>query len=248
VRRRLLLILRWSVALGSLGLTVGTFAVPAWACRMGWIAGWQLLPAVMAGALFEIFMLGVSVALFGRLYCSVVCPLGIAQDIVRLCVGWAFPKRFSRPFSRTVIAVRLAVLGLFVVGAFFGFTGLIAPYGIFGRFLAVGVRRVGEPSVLVFAWAISMFVLVMVLSLVRARWWCNQVCPVGTLLGLFVRWSFFHVRVDEAKCVKCGLCAKKCGKGALAVREDRTIAVDTASYIACFDCVGSCRKGALKWR
>lgn len=244
---RCLRILRWVAALVSLTAMVGVFAVPAIACHAGWLTRFQLIPAIMAGAALELLAIAVSVALFGRLYCSVVCPLGIAQDVVRLCVAWALPKRMAKPLSRIVRAVRWTVLVLFVLGAAFGLTGLIAPYGIFGRFLSVGIRRVGEPAVAVTVWAIALFALVMATTLVRARWWCNRVCPVGTFLGLFSRLAYFHVRVDAAKCVKCGLCAKACDKGALAVREDRTIAVDASSCVVCLRCVGTCRKEALKW-
>ena len=241
-------VLRWLVALVSLAAMVGVFAVPAVAGYAGWLTRFQLIPAIMAGAALELLVLAVSVALFGRLYCSVACPLGIAQDVVRLCVAWALPKRTAKPLSRVVRAVRWTVLVLFVLGAAFGLTGLIAPYGIFGRFLTLGVRRIGEPAALVIAWSVGLFAFVMAMTFVRARWWCNRICPVGTFLGLFARWSFFHVRIDAAKCVKCGLCAKTCDKGALAVREDKTIVADPSLCVVCGNCVGTCRKGALKWR
>lgn len=241
-------VLRWLVALVSLAAMIGVFAVPAVAGYAGWLTRFQLIPAIMAGAALELLVLAVSVALFGRLYCSVVCPLGIAQDVVRLCVAWALPKRTAKPLSRVVRAVRWTVLVLFVLGAAFGLTGLIAPYGIFGRFLTLGVRRIGEPAALVIVWSVGLFAFVMAMAFVRARWWCNRICPVGTFLGLFARWSFFHVRIDAAKCVKCGLCAKTCDKGALAVLEDKTIVIDPSLCVVCGNCVGTCRKGALKWR
>lgn len=241
-------VLRWLVALVSLAAMVGVFAVPAVAGYAGWLTRFQLIPAIMAGAALELLVLAVSVALFGRLYCSVVCPLGIAQDVVRLCVAWALPKRTAKPLSRAFRAVRWTVLVLFVLGAAFGLTGLIAPYGIFGRFLTLGVRRIGEPAALVIAWSVGLFAFVMAMTFVRARWWCNRICPVGTFLGLLARWSFFHVRIDAAKCVKCGLCAKTCDKGALAVLEDKTIVIDPSLCVVCGNCVGTCRKGALKWR
>ena len=234
----------------SLLAAVLVFAAPgvAAAWGLGWITRIQLLPAIFSGAFVVILALAVFIAVFGRLYCSILCPLGIAQDVVRFCLGWLLPKRALQPQSKTVFIVRLAILALFLVGAVFGFTGLIAPYGIFGRFIAVGIRRVGEPAMIVIVWAIALFGFVMAMSLFRARWWCNRVCPVGTLLGLVSRFSIFHVRVDAAKCVKCGLCAKKCDKGALTVRADKSIAVDPSVCVACYDCVGVCRKEALKWR
>ena len=246
--RRALKVLRWTVAVLSLCAMVGVFLLPAVAGYAGWLTRIQLVPAIMAGSVACLVVLVVSVLLFGRLYCSVVCPLGIAQDVVRACVAWMLPKRAAKPLSRGVRAVRLAVLVLFALGAVFGLTGLIAPYGIFGRFLTVGVRRVGEPSAVVIAWSVGLFAFVMAMTFVRARWWCNRICPVGTLLGLVSRFALFHVRVDDAKCVKCGLCAKRCDKGALAVRDDRAIAVDPSLCVACGDCVGTCGKEALKWR
>jgi len=226
---------------------VSVFLVPAWGVRAGWLVRAQLLPAIMAGSVLELVLIAVSVALFGRLYCSVVCPLGIAQDVVRGLFGRLLPKRTAAP-SSVVRWTRYGLLALFLVGTLFGITGLVAPYGIFARFLSVGINRVGEPSVAVIAWSVGLFAFVLLMTFYRARWWCNRVCPVGTFLGLFSRLAVFRVRIDATTCVRCGLCAKACDKGALAVKDDGAVAADASQCVACFACVGSCRKGALAWR
>ena len=248
VARNVPKLLRWTVALLSLCAMVGLFLLPAAAGYAEGLTRLQLVPAIMMGSVACLVILVASVLLFGRLYCSVICPLGIAQDVVRACVAWVLPKRATKPMTALARAIRFTILAAFLLGVVFGLTGLIAPYGIFGRFLSVGVRRVGEPSAVVVAWSVGLFAFVMAMTLVRARWWCNRVCPVGTLLGLFARFAVFHVRIDGARCVKCGLCAKRCDKGALAVREDRTISVDPSLCVTCGNCVGTCRKEALKWR
>lgn len=223
------------------------FAVPATACRLGWLTRGQLVPAVMAGAMLELVILAASAALCGRLYCSIACPLGIAQDLAHFCLRWLpFARPAGRPSTATRI-VRLALLAGFALGAVFGLTGLFEPYGIFGRFIAAGVRRVGEPTALAVIWALSLFAAILVAAVFRARWWCNRVCPVGTLLGLASKRAPLHVRVDAARCARCGLCASRCDKGALTVRADKSIAVDTSSCVLCLNCIGSCRKEALKW-
>ena len=236
---------RLLVALFSLAAMTLVFVMPvAWVSTWcGWLPRAQLLPAIMAGELLALVLIAMSVALFGRLYCAIVCPLGIAQDVARL------PFKFLHVKGLRIVAwVRYVILAAFIIGAIFGFTGIIAPYGIFGRFLGTAVMRIGDPPVAVVVWAAGLFAFVLVMTVFRARWWCNQVCPVGTFLGLFSRFAVFRPRIDGGKCVKCGLCARACDKGALQVRDDRSVSIDHSKCVVCFDCKGSCRKEALEWR
>ena len=233
------------VALLSLTAMTLLFVMPAaWVCVwFGWLPRAQLLPAVMSGEVVVLALIAVSVALFGRLYCLVVCPLGIAQDVARV------PLKFLRLKGLPIVGwVRYVVLAAFSVGAVMGFTGLVAPYGIFARFLTVGVMREGDPSAALVIWALALFTFVLVMAVFRARWWCNQVCPVGTFLGMFSRFAVFRPRIDGGKCSRCGLCAKACDKGAIRVRDDRFVDIDHSKCVVCLKCLGSCRKEALKWR
>ena len=215
----------------------------AWFCVwLGWLPKAQLIPAIMSGEVVLLALEVVSVFFFGRLYCAVVCPLGIVQDMVRA------PFRFLRLKRLPIVGwVRIVALALFVVGAVLGFTGLVAPYGIFGRFVTIGVVREGDPSVALVSWAVGLFAFVLLITAFRARWWCNQICPVGAILGVISRFAVFRPRIDESKCIKCGLCAKACDNGAIRVQDDRSVTVDQSLCVVCFDCMGSCRKEALKW-
>lgn len=47
-----------------------------------WVASVQFLPAVMAVNVAVIVGLLVLTLLFGRVYCSVICPMGVFQDLV----------------------------------------------------------------------------------------------------------------------------------------------------------------------
>jgi polyferredoxin len=56
-----------------------TGALHAW---LGWVAKIQFLPALMALNAVVIVALVAVTLVFGRIYCSVICPLGIMQDII----------------------------------------------------------------------------------------------------------------------------------------------------------------------
>lgn len=235
----------------SLVAMTGLFACPAVAAfgAFGWLPRIQLVPAVAAGSVLVLVGIAVSVAFFGRLYCSTVCPLGILQDAFRAAVTlgerWRIPG--SRPVSsveRVVVGVvRIAVLLAFVASAFFGLFAWLAPYGIFGRAAA---SFSGGTVTAVKALALGQVALILFLTLARGRLWCNTFCPVGTFLGLFSRFAVFRVRIDKTKCVNCNLCVRACPNGC--IPPDREKKVDHSRCVSCFACAGVCGKGALTWR
>ena len=237
-----------SVALAAM---VALFVCPTAAClrAFGWLPRIQLVPAVAAGSVLVLAGIAVSVALCGRLYCSVVCPLGILQDIFRAAVTlgerWRIPgSRPVRPVERVVVGVvRIAVLLAFVASAFFGLFAWLAPYGIFGRAAMSFADGTATPVKVL---ARGQVALILFITLARGRFWCNAFCPVGTFLGLFSRFAVFRVRIDKAKCVNCNLCVRACPNGC--IPEDKEKRVDHSRCVSCFACAGVCGKGALTWR
>lgn len=51
---------------------------------------------------------------------------------------------------------------------------------------------------------------IVLLNMVRERFWCRYLCPLGAFLGLASRWNIFKLKVDEHKCIKCNLCTLHC--------------------------------------
>ena len=61
-----------------------TGTVHAW---LGWTARVQFLPALMAGNVIIVAALVALTLIFGRVYCSVICPMGGMQDVISWMSG-----------------------------------------------------------------------------------------------------------------------------------------------------------------
>ena len=216
----------------------------------------QFMPAVLAfNVAVAVTVLAVTI-LTGRLYCSVLCPLGLMQDAAGR-VGRMLRKVFRRPPrgpaapSRVHAIVRYSVLGAFLAA---GICGLgfswIEPYGIFGRAFAAfdGVDAGFAFSTSFMAWSgLALAALIVLLAMSgRGRAWCSWICPVGTLLGFVSRLSPFRIGIDSNACVGCRRCERGCKTGAIAI-EGRGGKVDVSLCVDCFNCLPECPTGAVKF-
>ena len=98
-----------------------------------WMPKLQLIEAILAGSAVVIILLTVLTLVFGRIYCSIICPLGILQDIF----GWFGKKRKKNryTFSKEKKWLRYPVLVLFIIAHMAGIGTLfqlLAPYSTFG--------------------------------------------------------------------------------------------------------------------
>ncbi|MBA4138762.1 MAG: hypothetical protein C0518_15765 [Opitutus sp.] len=242
------------------------------------LASLQLAPALLvaisgglAGAVILVALTFLTL-LFGRVYCSVLCPLGVLQDVIaRLAAGLGHrPLRFARELPWLRYGVLFAVLLAAFVGAGGFAVTLTDPYSNFGR-LASGVLRPlvvsannlftpAAQSLDVHAWyhvpvawppwgvtlfAAVFFGLVVSLAALRGRLYCNTLCPVGTLLGLVARFAVFRLVVDRTACTKCAQCLDSCKAQCIELRHRE---IDASRCVACFNCLGACEQGALRYR
>ena len=234
-----------------------TGTLHAW---FGWMAKIQFLPALLAMHVGIVLLLIVLTLVFGRVYCSVICPLGVMQDIVSWFGGRRKKNRFS--YSPAISWLRYGLLAVFVVALVAGvgsFVALLAPYSSYGRIaqnlfapiwqagnnaLAFLAERVGSyafysteiwiKSIPTFAIAVATFVVLAVLAWRNGRTYCNTVCPVGTVLGTLSRFSYFKPVIDKSKCVDCKLCARNCKASCIDIENH---AIDYSRCVTCMDCI-----------
>ena len=247
-----------------------TGALHAW---LGWMAKVQFLPAVLSMNLAVIAGLIILTLLFGRVYCSIICPLGVMQDIISW-INKKFHKkaRFRFSYSPERKWLRIGMLVVFVAGLLLGAHSivlLIAPYSAYGRiaanlfaplyqlgnnvlaYLAERADSYAFYKVDVWIRAISTFIIaaltfitISILAWKNGRTWCNTICPVGTVLGFFSRFSLFAPVIDTEKCRNCGLCTKQRKASCINIKEHE---IDYSRCVTCMDCIETCKDGAIRY-
>ena len=210
-----------------------------------WIPKVQLLPALLAGNFVMAGAVILMCLLVGRIYCSVICTLGIAQDVFTW-IGTTAKKMFhigSRhrfSYHKELRWLRYVVLLAFVVLMLTGMNGLallIAPYSTYGRI----IRGIVSGGTIMWVAVVSATVI-FVSALLGGRLWCNTICPVGTLLGTLSRHSVTGIGIDGEKCVSCRKCEHACKAMCIDIDKKR---VDTSRCVDCFDCLDQCPTGAI---
>ena len=235
----------------------------------GWLASIQFWPALLALHVGVVAMLVVFTLVFGRIYCSVICPLGVMQDVISRLHGIRKKNRFT--YSKEKRWLRYGMLVVFVASALAGVNAvvsLLAPYSSYGRIASSLMKPVYEAGNNVLAtiaehldsyafysvdvWMKSLptliiasvtLVVIAVLAWRGGRTYCNTVCPVGTILSFLARFSWLKVRIDGSKCVNCGLCTKNCKASAIDFKNHK---MGYSRCVVCGDCMDKCDKGAIR--
>ena len=240
---------------------------------LGWCAKIQFIPALLAANIAVSLGVILITLLLGRVYCSVICPLGIFQDIVAFVSGIGKKNRFSyRTPKMAFIILRYTLPVIFAAAILTGggtVTVLLEPYSAYGRMVSQILGPVwqwGNNLLAYFAeransyafhsadvWlksasalAVALFTLaaVGIFALKSGRGYCNVICPAGAVLGLFAKFSLIKPRIDKEKCKRCGLCAKNCKAACINSEREE---IDYSRCVTCFNCLKCCPKGAIKY-
>ena len=232
----------------------------------------QFVPALLgalsgvAGAALVLGALVVITLIFGRVYCSFLCPLGILQDVVIRVRRWVdglrghARKGAAIRYAPPVPYVRYVALGLVALSMLDGAALLLAwldPYTIAARFAAGVLNPLANEVANIMpgamyaapAWGrygallgiVGLFIIVPLgMAWWRGRLYCNTICPVGAWLGLLSRRPLLRLGMDPAGCVLCGNCLRACKANCIDLKNHR---IDTSRCVNCYDCVSACDHG-----
>lgn len=232
--------------------------VPTWALIAGYdsvFVRMQILTALLSGVAGTLIFWAVVTLIYGRIYCSTVCPLGTFMDCVS--AGSRLMRRSRRnyhyaPPSRRTRVVFLTLAFISLLSGTTLIPTLLDPYSAYARMVnELIVRPMGEMGpptrfgLACMAVAILTAVIVIAVAWKHGRLLCNTVCPIGTVLGYGSRRSYFHIEINPDLCINCGECDRVCKAQCIKLPEK---IVDTSRCVVCFDCATVCPNNAITYK
>ena len=250
-----------------------TGALHGW---LGWMAKLQFLPAVLAVNIAVIIGLVLLTLVFGRVYCSVICPLGVFQDgVAHLNVARKRRKKNRKPYSYSpeMKWLRYGVWVLFVIALIAGvqaLVALLAPYSAWGRI----VQNLFQP---VYIWINNLFaslaertdsytfyskevwlrslptfiVAIVTLVAVVILAWRNGRTYCNTICPVGTTLSFF----SRFAMFRPVIDADKCKNCKVCEHNCKAACINIAEHkidysrcVDCFNCLEDCKFGALKYK
>lgn len=234
-----------SVALLTIASAYAAGVGAVFSIGLGWIESIQFIPTILILSVTTILFWIVVTFIFGRIYCSSVCPLGTLQDIFLRLPRMTSKMKARRPFrySPGLTTLRLSML-IIVFGAIIaGITIpalILDPYAIFRKI----INPLAAASASAFAVTLSTVLLIAWLAARKGRLWCNTMCPVGAILGVASRHAVFHFDINTDTCTNCRKCEYACK--AQCINLDDHV-VDGSRCINCFNCVSVCDDNSISY-
>lgn len=215
----------------------------------------QIITSSIAVSVGAILFWLVITFVYGRIYCSSVCPVGALIDLLR-------PLRRIIPQSKSIYRyrkpsrLRYHILIVYIICLIAGLTVvplLIEPWNIYGNIVGAAAPsarqgvwiELGLGAATGILAGIVSFLLVLVCAVFTGREFCNSYCPLGILLTFGSIQSVYHIEIDPDKCIGCTLCEESCPSGCIKAISHY---VDDSRCVRCFDCLAACPNNAIRYQ
>jgi len=251
---------------------ISTVGEEFWQLR-GWPVDWflQLDPLVAIGTLLTTHTLYrpllwalaaiVLTIIFGRFFCSWVCPFGSVHHFVSFLGNrkkTTAQKIQLNKYRKAQCRKYLVLIFLLAMAAFPSLaatlqTGLLDPIPLISRsfnlvLLPIVDRPVGLASVnerfYEGAWIIlAVFFTAVFLNLVIPRFYCRFICPLGALFAILGRFAIWRIGKNQSKCIDCKLCEQACQGGCEPADKIRI-----SECVLCFNCRQDCKDEFINYQ
>ena len=251
---------------------VSTVGEKFWQLR-GWPVNWflQLDPLVAIGTILTTHTLyrALSWALvvvsltivFGRFFCSWVCPFGSLHHFVGFLSHRKkkIAEKIQLNKYRKAQCIKYFVLIVFLSMAAFPSiaatlqTGLLDPIALitrsFNLVLVPIADRAGSvisasPRFYERAWLIfAIFLTAVLLNLAIPRFYCRFICPLGALFAILSRFAIWRIGKNQTECIDCKLCEKSCEGGCEPAGN-----IKISECVLCFNCLDDCKENIISYQ
>ncbi|MCX4331406.1 MAG: 4Fe-4S binding protein [Muribaculaceae bacterium] len=200
----------------------------------------QLVPAATGLALTVLaFWLAVTL-IFGRIYCSSVCPLGALTDLATRLRPARRPFRYRRPLNAVRTIAFLSLTALLVCRVAIA-AEWIEPFGLYAT---VVIALTSGRATLAAAIAAAVTAVIATMAYRRGRLFCNSLCPLSAPLGFIARRSAFHIDINTDRCTQCRRCVDACKAECIDIQDH---VADMSRCVVCFNCLPVCPDDAIAY-
>lgn len=209
---------------------------------------------VYKGLILALVVIGGTI-LFGRFFCSWVCPFGILNQWVSHLFNKRRPVDDYRVNSyRSIFRIKYYLLAVLIILGLFGSlqTGLLDPLSFVTRSFVLSVfpavnywsgdLYLRQPVFHGGVFIALLFIALLFANRFISRFWCRVLCPLGALLGILGSVSLFRIRRDVEKCTDCQKCLRFCHGGC-----DPHTSLRVSECHVCMNCIQSCPEDAIHY-
>ena len=202
-----------------------------------WINEFGIIFFVM---MFLLFAIVATSMIYGRMYCSYLCPQMIFSEWSLSVQSW-FTRKINKklstwPTARKKFAAGAAfytVLGVASIFLAFVFTSyFVEPRDLMRRLMSLDLHTAGGIT-----GAVVTLLTFLDFTLLRQRF-CTTVCPYGYLQGMLGddNTLLVHYRDEKGACIECKKCVRICHMG-IDIRESPY----QMECIHCGECIDACQ-------